>query len=68
MTTTTKRLMGFALLPKDRMRDIASQGGRTAHREGRAHEFTTAEASAAGKKGAEAKRRKRLAQAGSGGA
>lgn len=53
MTTPGNRLKGkrgFALLDPARMREIAILGGRTAHREGRAHEFTPAEAREAGRK------------------
>lgn len=44
---------GFALMPKARQREIASKGGTAAHEKGTAHEFTTEEARAAGKKGGE---------------
>lgn len=40
----------LALNDPERMRDIASMGGRAAHSTGRAHQFTTEEARAAGKK------------------
>lgn len=53
---------GFASLPKDRLRQIASAAGRRAHDLGRAHEWTREEASVAGKKGIAAKRRKREAR------
>jgi uncharacterized protein len=36
----------------DRVAEIASEGGRAAHEQGTAHEFTSAEASEAGKAGA----------------
>ena len=51
-TSTSNR--GFASMDKDLQRRIASQGGRAAHQQGTAHEFTTEEARAAGKKGGEA--------------
>jgi general stress protein YciG len=42
---------GFAALTDpQRMREIASMGGRAAHLSGHAHEFTSEEARAAGKK------------------
>lgn len=44
---------GFAAMPPERRREIASEGGRTAHEKGTAHEFTTEEAQAAGRKGGE---------------
>jgi len=49
---TAKR--GFAALDPDRQREIARLGGRAAHAQGRAHEFTSAEAREAGRKGGEA--------------
>ncbi len=54
MSNTHKR--GFASMPADMQKRIASQGGVAAHVQGRAHQFTSAEASAAGKKGAAARR------------
>jgi uncharacterized protein len=41
---------GFASMDRQRQREIASLGGRSAHINGKAHEFTTEEARAAGKK------------------
>ena len=41
---------GFASMDRQRQREIASMGGRSAHANGHAHEFTTEEARAAGKK------------------
>lgn len=46
---------GFASMPRERQREIASLGGRAAHRDGTAHEFTPEEARAAGRKGGEAR-------------
>ena len=46
---------GFASMAQDRQREIASLGGRAAHRDGTAHEFTSEEARAAGRKGGEAR-------------
>ena len=46
---------GFASMPQERQREIASLGGRAAHRDGTAHEFTPEEARAAGRKGGEAR-------------
>lgn len=42
---------GFATMTPERIREIASKGGKEAHAKGVAHRFTTEEASAAGKKG-----------------
>lgn len=44
-------LRGFAAMSLERRREIASKGGRRAHELGTAHQFTTEEARAAGKKG-----------------
>ena len=48
--TTKKSLRGFAAMDPQRQREIASLGGRAAHQSGHAHEFTSEEARAAGKK------------------
>jgi general stress protein YciG len=61
MNQTTKSRRGFAAMDPKRQREIASMGGRTAHQKGTAHEFTSAEAADAGRKGAEAKKRNRTA-------
>jgi general stress protein YciG len=42
---------GFAGMPEEKQREIASQGGRAAHEKGMAHEFDSDEASRAGQKG-----------------
>ncbi len=42
---------GFAAMPADQRKAIASKGGRAAHAKGVGHEFTSDEASAAGKRG-----------------
>jgi general stress protein YciG len=44
---------GFAGMDRERQRQIASLGGRAAHESGRAHEFDSEEARAAGRKGGE---------------
>jgi hypothetical protein len=58
MTTTTRierpnRNRGFASMDLSKQREIASKGGKAAHAQGRAHEFTADEARAAGRKGGE---------------
>lgn len=53
----TKKLMGFACMSLEERRRIASLGGKAAHREGRAHQFTSEEAREAGKKGGASKMR-----------
>lgn len=42
---------GFAAMDEAKQREIASKGGRAAHQKGTAHEFTSEEARAAGRKG-----------------
>ena len=49
-----KKKLGFALLSKERLREIASKGGKSAHELGVGHEFTSEEARIAGKKGGQA--------------
>jgi uncharacterized protein len=49
--TTSKRPRGLAAMSPERRREIASKGGRTSQARGTAHQWTAAEASAAGKKG-----------------
>ena len=44
---------GFAAMSPERQRQIASEGGRAAHRQGVAHEWNTEEARKAGRKGGE---------------
>lgn len=45
---------GFANMDEARQRAIASEGGRAAHEQGKAHEFTSEEAREAGRKGGQA--------------
>ena len=56
-SSTTSR--GFAGMTEQRQREIAAQGGRAAHKQGTAHEFSKAEARKAGQKGGEAVSRNR---------
>lgn len=51
---------GFAAMDPDRVREIASQGGKAAHRCGRAHEFTSEEAREAGRKGGQSRAARRV--------
>ena len=55
-----KSTRGFATMDRERQRQIASEGGRAAHAQGAAHEFTPEEARVAGQKGGEASRVARL--------
>lgn len=57
MADTSKR--GFASMDPSKQREIASKGGRAAHERGTAHEFTSDEARAAGRKGGEVVSRNR---------
>lgn len=49
---------GFASMDRNKQREIASKGGRAAHKKGAAHEWTREEAQAAGRKGGLARHRK----------
>ena len=44
-----KKKCGFAAMDEDKRREIASKGGKAAHKSGRAHRFTKEEASDGGK-------------------
>ncbi len=54
-----KARRGFASMDANKHREIARKGGRAAHTQGRAHEFNSEEARAAGRKGGEAVSRDR---------
>ena len=45
------RRRGFAAMDRDRVKEIASKGGRAAHAAGTAHQFSADEARNAGRKG-----------------
>lgn len=45
---------GFASMDPEKRRQIASKGGQAAHTKGTAHEWTSNEARAAGRKGGQA--------------
>lgn len=47
----TKDKRGFGSMDEDKQRKIASKGGVIAHQKGHAHEFSSEEAKAAGRKG-----------------
>lgn len=51
-----KERRGFASMSPEKQREIASKGGRAAHMKGTAHEWTSEEARAAGRKGGRASR------------
>ncbi|ACU60567.1 KGG domain-containing protein [Chitinophaga pinensis] len=58
-TTSRKDKRGFASMDAAMQRAIASKGGRAAHAQGVAHEFNSAEAREAGRKGGVAVSRNR---------
>jgi len=58
MAANGKSKRGFASMSADKQRQIASKGGKAAHAKGTAHEFTSEEARAAGRKGGIARQRK----------
>lgn len=45
------RRRGFAAMNRDRVKEIASKGGKAAHAAGTAHQFSSDEARVAGRKG-----------------
>lgn len=51
MTEQKRSGRGFASMSPEKQREIASQGGKAAHAQGRAHEFTPDEAREAGRRG-----------------
>lgn len=51
--SSNTRNRGFASMNTDRQKEIARKGGKAAHEKGTAHEFTSEEARAAGRKGGE---------------
>jgi general stress protein YciG len=53
---------GFAVMNEERVKEIAAEGGRTAHEQGTAHEFSREEAREAGRKGSIATAAKRAAK------
>ena len=55
--TGTKSIRGFAAMSTEKQKEIASKGGRAAHEQGVAHEWSSDEARAAGKKGGQARGR-----------
>jgi uncharacterized protein len=53
----SKLRRGFATMSPERQRQIASLGGRAAHQQGVAHEWSREEARVAGKKGGQVSRK-----------
>jgi uncharacterized protein len=50
---------GFGSMDRGKQRDIASKGGKAAHKKGTAHEWTSEEAREAGRKGGMANHRRK---------
>lgn len=57
-----KSSRGFASMDPKKQREIASKGGKAAHRKGTGHEWTVDEAREAGRKGGMAARNRRTPQ------
>ena len=62
-TDKPRRPRGFAAMDPKLVSELATRGGKAAHRAGTAHEFTSEEARVAGRKGALATHAKRRAKA-----
>lgn len=50
-----KSIRGFAAMDAEKQREIARKGGKAAHEQGVAHEWSSQEAREAGKKGGQAR-------------
>ena len=50
-----KSVRGFAAMSREMQQEIARKGGKAAHEQGVAHEWTSQEAREAGKKGGQSK-------------
>jgi hypothetical protein len=58
-TPRPKQRRGFRAMSPEQVRALASKGGKAAHLNGTAHEFTSEEAEIAGRKGGLASRQRR---------
>jgi general stress protein YciG len=56
--TQKKSVRGFAAMNTEKQREIARKGGRAAHEQGVAHEWSSNEAREAGKKGGQSRGRR----------
>ena len=56
VTAPPRRRRGFAVMSPEKQREIASKGGRAAHEQGTAHEWTVDEARSASQKSGHVKR------------
>jgi general stress protein YciG len=61
-----KARRGFAAMSPERQRQIAQQGGRAAHQQGVAHQWSREEAKEAGRKGGRASGDRRKQERGNG--
>jgi general stress protein YciG len=59
--TDDKKKVGFAIMDRSKVQEIARKGGKAAHVAGTAHEFTREEAREAGRRGGKAVHAKRQA-------
>ena len=55
--TQKKSVRGFAAMDQEKQREIARKGGKAAHEQGVAHEWSSQEAREAGKKGGQSRGR-----------
>ena len=53
-----RSVRGFAAMDSEKQREIARKGGRAAHEQGVAHEWSSQEAREAGKKGGQSRGRR----------
>ena len=63
--TQKKSVRGFAAMDQEKQREIARKGGRAAHEQGVAHEWSSQEAREAGKKGGQSRGRQNSKEEGS---
>lgn len=56
--TQRRSVRGFAAMDAEKQREIARKGGRAAHEQGVAHEWSSQEAREAGKKGGQSRGRR----------
>ncbi len=59
---TKKSIRGFAAMDAEKQREIARKGGKAAHEQGVAHEWSSQEAREAGKKGGQARGKQNISR------
>jgi general stress protein YciG len=57
--TQKKSVRGFAAMDSEKQKEIARKGGRAAHEQGVAHQWSSQEAREAGKKGGQSRGRRK---------